>query len=403
MSSVVSKLESAIIGMINTDGMVFYASLLLQMVRVETEQLPTMGVTINNGRILLYVNPKFVDTLTVPELRAVMEHECLHLVMDHLIRGKDLNKPIFNVAADIAINQLIKGVLPKTACTPEMFNFPKEQFAEVYYQLLMKNAKHITITFTDGKGGSGGKQQVQGPQGTGELIDDHGVWDEVHEKGGTDLNREIVKQAIKQAVEHAQRKSRGHLPGAVEQMIEEWLKPPTVPWQQVLRMFIGNSVKAEFKRSWKRMSRRFGETQKGFIPSRILKLAVAIDTSGSVGDEELQDFVAEIKEIQNRYRSNITVIECDAEIQKVYELTPMTKVQRNFKGRGGTDFEPVFKYIDKNMRGQRPDLLVYLTDLECSFPKEPPCQMVWCASSNASDRTPPYGMVVHITRPERDR
>ena len=485
MNTVLNKVDAAIIELLRERDKVFFASLLLQMNRIETTvDTPSMGVTIDNhGRILLLYNPTFVEKMKVNELGAIMEHECMHLAADHPMRVKDKNQVQFNVAADIAINQMITG-LPKNALQPEHFGFPKDKYAEFYYELLNKKSYKITVTLqqcpngapqqcpkqsngqgneqsneqsngqcngqsngqSNGQGneqsneqsngqsnGQGNEQcngqgngqcneqcngqscphkgtkdcpleggkykiEIETPSGKKQVIDDHSKWKEFL-KGNPTLNKEIIKQAIKEAYEETVKK-RGYLPGNVESLVKEWLKAPSVPWQQLLRMYIGNNVKASSKFSWKRTSRRFGSDQKGKLPIRILKLAVAIDTSGSIGTKEFNEFISEIKYIQKCYKSDIDILECDAKVQKVYKLDPFKKLDTKFKGRGGTDYEPIFEYIKtKNMK---PDLLVYFTDFYCTFPKkEPPYPVIWCVSSNGDKNVKPFwGVTVRIQNVE---
>jgi predicted metal-dependent peptidase len=213
-----------------------------------------------------------------------------------------------------------------------------------------------------------------------------------------DLQKEIVRQAIKDAHEEAS-KRRGHIPGNIASQIKKWMKKPEIPWQSLLKQYVGRSVKAEYKYSWKRQSRRFGGAYKGQIPQRILKLGLAIDTSGSVGTNEFNEFIAEIRGIQKCYKSEITVMECDADVQKIYKLKPYMKVDTKFAGRGGTDFDPVFKKIKEEVK-YKPDLLIYFTDLWCDYPKERPSyQVLWvCTSDGNHSNKPPWGGLVHIKK-----
>lgn len=420
------KIEAAMIELLRTENKVFYASLLLQMIRTETPGIKTIGVTVNKGRIYLLYNPKFVDLLSLKELITVMEHEVLHLVLEHPFRIKDRTPVLWNIAADCATNQMLDGnSLPSGAITPDVLKLPKDKHAELYYDMLKKDAQMIKVTvYSTGNGNSGNKSgkcnnknnnnnnnnggdgggndkcwaEIETKEGKKIIIDNHDTWKEISEND-KELKKEIVKHAIRQAYEETQ-KNRGYIPGEIQEIIDKWFKPPTISWKQLLKIYVGNIVKSEYSYTWKRVSRRFGDTQKGKMPERTLKLTVAIDTSGSVSKKEFQEFISEIKEIQQCYKSEILILECDSKIQKEYILEPYMQINTSFNGRGGTSYEPVFEYIKE--RNVETDLLIYFTDFYCTFPeKEPPYAVIWCVSSNGDEKnTPKFGHVVKISKCE---
>jgi len=386
-----ARMETAVIALLREKSKVFYANLVLQMIRVEEDKCPTMGVSINNGSIYLYFNPDFVAKLSLSDIIAVLEHEVLHLVMEHLFRMKNRQGDIWNIAADMAINQMIQN-LPKwkdeagNVCEcvmPDKYKLPKDMNAEFYYKKLVDKAEKINV----GMCGAGKNGQ----------IDDHGKWGQGNGKIDPQVEKEIVKQAIKQAYEESQKQGRGYLPAGLVQQIEEWLKPPTIPWQSILRQYVGNKVKAGSKSTWKRASRRYGDSHKGRTPVRMIKIGVALDTSGSMGTEEFQEFISEMKGIQATYKSDISIMECDADVGKVYTLKPNKKVDTKFTGRGGTAYEPIFDKINKE-RKYRPDLLIFFTDFYCSFPKKKPdFPVLWIVTSRGDQNAKPnFGFVLRI-------
>lgn len=466
MTIELSKLEHAAISLINDKSMVFYAHILMQMNRIEG-YTRTMAVGLIDGRINLYYNPEFVDKLTPKELVAVLEHEIMHLVMEHPAREKSRVHEIWNVAADMSINQMIEG-LPSDCILPEHFKLPKEKWSEFYYEALFKNASKITITpgqcpkgspqpcphqgkgsggpgdekGEDGKedGGNGGGKSdkkkkekdgdgsgqgqgnckggcphygtgqcpatggstitIETPNGKKIVIDDHGKWKEMM-KGDPSLNRESVKQIIKEAYEkHESSKNRGTLPGGLVTAIKKWLKPPTISWKQVLRQYIGHVIRSGSKSTWKKHNRRFGSDMKGRMTTTSIKLVIAVDTSGSVGDHEFKEFIAEMKGLLACYKNDTTIIQSDADIQNVQVFKPTTQLEVKFKrhGYGGTDYEPVFKHIKNKMKDV--ELVVYLTDFYCTFPAERPrMPVIWVVTSNGDmNNKPPWGRVVQIKK-----
>ena len=392
--------EKVIIRLLRTNG-VFYASLIQQFYRIRLEgenakQLNTCGVTIKNGRILLYWNPKFFETLTLDEARAVLTHEVEHVVRSHIERGKDKDQYIFNLSADLAINQFILG-LPKDCITLD--KFPKEwklkerESAEYYYDEFMKHANKISVTKNPD-----GSYHVKITNPDGKTISEFDVSDmdgsEWKDSDNSELSKEIVRQAVKGAIDQMNRSPHGTLPAGLEIAVNELLQPPKISWNQLLRQYIATSIKSGSKQSWKKPNRRFGAVQKGRISNHTLALSVGLDTSGSIGLEDYKLFFSELQAIQQCYKADINVIECDATVQRHYKLNKYKKGNRNVKGGGGTDFIPVFEYI-KNKK-IRTDVLVFFTDGDGTFPESKyPFRTIWISSSDWNK--PPFGRCIRIS------
>lgn len=408
-------IEKLMIRLLQTN--VFYASLLTQMRRIETDKIPTEAVAIKNGRIEFYYNPKFLETLTLDEATAVLQHECNHLVLGHCVRMRDEykeNSMLANISQDMNANKDIHN-LPKGACTVDSItkefaskgikvNLKSDDTSENYYKELNKHSNKMEIK-ADGEG----NYDVTIKDPNGKVIGKFKVKAICDNKpnsesdGGDipELAKEVIRQAIKEAVDQTNRQ-QGHLPAGMEEAINEWLKPPTISWKQLLKKFIAASIKAGHKMSWKRPNRRFGEQQKGSIPDRMIQITVAVDTSGSINEEDFQAFIAEMRAIQSCYKGTITVLECDADIQKEYKLTKYGRVQHNFKGRGGTSFKPVFEHIQK--KKIKTDVLVFFTDLygdqeQCKKPSYP---VIWV--STTEKQRVPFGWVISlVSNPDKKK
>ena len=144
----------------------------------------------------------------------------------------------------------------------------------------------------------------------------------------------------------------------------------------------------------KRFSKRFG-TRPGIKIKRFQKLAVAIDTSGSINIDDFNDFFGEIHSMW-RFGAEIDVLECDADVQKKYSYRGRTP--KFVHGGGGTSFDPVFEHIRSN-RFERYDGCIYLTDGYAPEPKiKPPCKVFWCITKDG--KVGPhlkFGRVVKMT------
>lgn len=397
-----SKIEDAIVNFITNNG-TFYASLLSQMHRfADAKKTQTMSVQIKNGRINLFYNPAFLEPRSMKDTKAVLEHECLHIVMEHFLRSKDRDHEKWKVACDLAINQLLYHVPPDALTLEKIFGQDMYKYsvktndnAEYYYELLGKSKeaqKNLEKMKQQGQIGCGDSFEDGSSDGSGE--------DVVKSMEGVDseLAKEIIKQMVNEAVKTS--KGQGHLPAGLERYIEELFRPPKVSWRTLLRRFVANSIKSGSKASWKKPSRRYGDVQKGRIADRTISLTVVIDTSGSVDDGMLQQFMDEVTSIQKAYKSVITVLECDAEVQREYRLKKYEKLKRDVRGRGGTSFKPPFKYIkEKNIRT---DALIYFTDLCGDFPdKKPNIPVVWGYYNGGWGGRPervPFGTVITLDK-----
>ena len=144
-------------------------------------------------------------------------------------------------------------------------------------------------------------------------------------------------------------------------------------WRRALRIFSTNSRRTRVVHTMKRVSKRYG-TRPGIKIKRFQKMAIAIDTSGSILDEYLSLFFSEIHGMW-RQGAEIEIIECDAAVQRHYPYKG--EFPKFVKGRGGTVFDPVFQFLKENRRMQF-DGCIYFTDGYASEPTiKPPCKVFW--------------------------
>jgi predicted metal-dependent peptidase len=198
------------------------------------------------------------------------------------------------------------------------------------------------------------------------VFDDN--FDKVKDLPTDDLNL-LLSQAEAQIKETVQRavnetiKSRGTIPGHLADLIEK-MSASSVNWLALLRNAIVNAIRTTKKRSMKRPNRRgFGIPGglhfPGTIKDKTFSVAFLVDTSGSMGNEELSMALAEIETLRNMNKSiDITIIEADVIIHKEYLLKPGQKVQRNMLGREGTDFNLALA----RAKELNPGICFYFTD-----------------------------------------
>lgn len=386
-----ARIEEAIIDFLKGSG-TFYASLVSQMHRmVDTKHTPTVSVSIKNGRINMKYNPEFLEPRTMKDTKAILEHECLHIVMEHHARAKGRELEKWKVACDLAINQMLRYLPPDGITIEGIFgqdmhklNIMRNEKAEYYYDKI-KESKEA-------------QKKIKDMTGEGKC----GCGDDLEPSEGDDIDGELSNEIIKQTVAEAVKAARaqGHLPSNLETILEDLFKPSKVSWRTLLRRFVSNSVKSGTKASWKKPSRRYGDTQKGRIADRTVALTIVIDTSGSIDDGMLQEFMNEVVAIQSCYKSVITVLECDAIVQREYKLRKFEKLRRDTRGHGGTSFKPPFKYLkEKNIRT---DALIYFTDLCGDFPdKKPNIPTLWgyyCGYPTQHTPQVPFGTVIPLDK-----
>jgi predicted metal-dependent peptidase len=148
--------------------------------------------------------------------------------------------------------------------------------------------------------------------------------------------------------------------------------------------------------SWSRPSRREGNFILPSLRSRQTDLVVAIDTSGSIKDSEIEEFVDEIDALKGQVRARVTLLPCDAALCEgaPFRFEPWEQFSRpkEIKGGGGTSFLPVFQWVAKE--GIQPDLLVYFTDADGEFPRqEPPYPVIWLVKGRSKV---PWGQRIQL-------
>lgn len=370
-------LEGAIIKLVREEP--FYASMLLRMQKTITKELPTLAISVTN-KINLYINPDFFEAATQEDRVKYLKHEILHVVFSHIQRSMQFNynKEMFNVAADIAINQLIpnfpdtakiSGEVGQLATYNNMLqkhpNALPMETADYYYELLQQ----------DQQGGQGESSQC---------LDDHGKWEDSVD---SELVDTILKKAVNAAAEDA--KIAGNLPAELEKIIDK-MSATKNNWKRILRKFVANTAEILVEKSRKKRNRRYGVIFPGDKKECKLHLAIAIDTSASVSDNELNLFFGEIQSIYNN-NVKITIIECDCQVQQVYDYSPNKEI--TVHGRGGTLYQPA---IDRATELDI-DGLIYMGDMEIfnEVLKKPKFPVLWAIVGN-SDRPVGWGWKIKV-------
>lgn len=176
----------------------------------------------------------------------------------------------------------------------------------------------------------------------------------------------------------------GKLGGALRRLIDHLLQPQ-LPWRMLLARHMSALARDDY--SYARPSRREGEFILPRLRSDQLDLVVGLDTSGSIRDSEIEEFIAEIDALKGQVRARVTLLPCDAALSPgaPFEFEPWETFQRpeTLHGQGGTSFVPVFDWLRD--QGRQPDLLLYFTDALGAFPPAAPAYPVlWLVKGRAS-------------------
>lgn len=227
-----------------------------------------------------------------------------------------------------------------------------------------------------------------------DIMDDHSTWDDF--KDMPEATQQLVKNNInsilKSTAEQVE-KMRGTIPGNLVGIIEKLRekKPEVFNWKAYFRRLLGSIYDVNIRSTRRKESKRF-EGAAGIQHKKKVSILVAVDTSGSVSNKELQEFFSEIDYVY-KAGARVTIIECDTRINSITEYDG--KKLPEIKGRGGTSFDPpVDYYVDHRKEYAS---LIYFTDGEAPMPAKNPQGIVWVISSNGCHQEYP-GKTIYIPR-----
>ena len=354
----------------------FYGIFLIGLQKEFTKNCATAGVGKHGIGMRLVINPDFFGELKESHQQGLLKHELLHIAFGHIILAdKYSNKKLFNIAADIEINQYIDdNMLPPGGLTRESFPgifLPRKAGTEKYYKLLEQ---------TMDQNGNSNNSELQAllDQMDGNSRYCHKEWEEV-----TNLP-EAEKKLVQKQYEHQMKttaeeikKKHGTIPGELAEIIEKLFTTqlPKFNWKAFLKRFINNSSKVYTKKLRRKFNKRYAGNP-GLKIKRKNHVLVGVDTSGSVSTDELKEFMNEICHMY-KTGNQITVAQFDTELTSVEEFNP--KQDWEIKGRGGTFFQPVVDHY--NDPKTKYSGFICLTDGEAPSPENCPKNALWVHSS----------------------
>ncbi len=369
---------------------------------LKLEQNNELLTFLSDGEALRY-NSEYIDRLNVSEVEFVMANGAMHAVLKHQDRSAGRTKWLWQTATDYVVNSMLvnNGMqLPEYANFEQKFN---GMYAEEVYQMLRDEMMDDSF---------GMEEQLQ------QIMEDDDVHNEniqmqqenvaspdaPESRYGNDSkdkeessstpseNNEALSEELKEQFEQIFQKlnRQGTLPKDLKFVVPEYFSHK-VDWREFLYGYIAAYAKSTYSFVPPNMKYLYRGIYLPSLSSDLLRIVIAIDTSGSVDETLLATFLGEINSIMQSYPNyEIDLITADAKIQSHDVFLPGESLDYNISGGGGTDFRPVFNHIDQQIN--YPTLLLYFTDGMGTFPQnEPSCDVMWVMPE---EKEVPFGEVM---------
>lgn len=381
LEAVIDKLRSARVGMLLKTS--FFGNIATRLKLTPANEWCSTAAT--DGRNF-YFNSKFIDMLKPKEIEFLFGHEVLHCIYDHFGRRGDRDPQLFNIANDYCVNADLKKhrVGDFITSVPCLYDSKFEGMSsEEVYDILYEKVETINV----------GSLLSQ-------LIDEHLDADEGDESGHpiklSSEERAKIRDEIKEAVlSAAQTCDAGNLPAGVKRLLKD-LTEPKMNWRELLRMQLESTIKSDY--TWMRASRKgwdMDAVMPGMRATDAIDIAVAIDTSGSISDTMVCDFLSEIKaimEVFDNYKIHVFTFDTETYNPQIYTSENLENIEEyDVQGGGGTDFQAIFSYLkDAEIEPKR--LVVFTDGYPFGSWGDPNyCDTVWIIHGNKNP-DPPFGI-----------
>ena len=365
----------------------------------------------------IYYNYAYIDQLKPAETQFVLAKQALHCALSHFARRQHRLKHRWDLACDYAVNPLLvaEGFTPPPGVLIED-SFSGMSAEEIYRCLDDKEDGDADSGNHEDQGndetsdpsdsdadsnsdahnepnpaaqptpenGSGSSSQSADPSGSPEPAT-------LSQQEQDNLSVQW-QQRLAGAAQQAQQ--AGKLSESMARMVEFMLQPK-LPWRALLAQHMVATARDDY--NYARPSSRRGDP--AIFPSlrsAQTDIVVAIDVSGSIDDQEIDEFMSEINAIKAQLRARISLLVCDAQLATgspwIFESWDEFKLPRTFTGGGGTDFRPVFEWVAQ--QDQPPQLVVYFSDCVGAYPETTPDHaVIWLVKGRAQ---PPFGQRIQL-------
>jgi len=392
MDPIVEKLTTARVGLLLKAP--FFGNMATRMRLIQSDDWCPTAAT--NGRDFFY-STKFVEKLSVKKLEFLFAHEICHAIFDHFGRVGSRDRMLSNIAQDYAVNQILvderigeKITEVKICYDPKYRGMAWEEI----YDILWEQAEKIPMEDL--------LKQL------GDLLDEHLKESAPGEEGDgkkpviTKEDAEKIKQEIKEAmIQSAAAAGAGKVPAGIQRMIKN-LTEPKMDWRTLVRQEIQSIVRNDYSFTRpNRKSMHSGAILPGMKEATTIDVAVGMDMSGSIGDDDAKVFLTEIKGIMDQYEDFAVSLWCfDTEVYNFQKITHDNSddlVNYEPQGGGGTDFQVNFTFMEEN--GIQPKKFIMFTDgFPCgSWGNEDYCDTIFIVKGNKEAQAP-FGQTVIYER-----
>lgn len=338
----------------------FYGYFLFQMAReIKFDISSPSGVNFKGAKYVIYFNPLIFLKLNIKQMECTIKHEVHHILSLHLTRAKELKHKYsslaINMAMDIVVNQYL-DYLPPYAVTLEWINskYPslKLEPYKTFEYYVEKIQIELDLQEIDEEGEENNNSLSEDAKTEFSPENTHDIWE-----NSDSIDEKTLQEFTQKFVENSQ---KGEMSTYLQGLISGLKNTKgELPWNLYLKKLMG-TVESNKKKTITRRSRRQPNRLdlRGELRGHKAQIAVAIDISGSISDEEFKQAIKEVLNIVKNYNQEITIIECDKEIRRTYKVRSVKDIKERFATGGGTKFTPVFKYANS----KKLNLLVYFTD-----------------------------------------
>lgn len=358
---------------------------------------PSFIPTFATDGFRIYYNREFAASLSDSEIRGALCHELLHVLTESRARRNGRDHFLWNAACDYAINGMLVAMgfhLPEGTLYKDEFS---RLAAEEIYDILKKEPKsslpHLVMPI------AASENLGQLPKALrDDVIADCSALSaglSPDDKTGPvdEESRRILLKSLKKTFLENARKT-GLFSSALLKKIAMSDKS-VVDWRALLQHWLVDRLKSDWslfppskKTLWQGLLLPSVGTP---VPSC---LVFAVDTSGSMTDGELSQIYTEIRAFRETFPTPLVVVQCDDDIQSVKEYEAFEDFEDptlvDVYGGGGTDFRPIFKWIDENESGS-PSILIHATDGYGIFPKTCSVPVLWLLTRNHASNLPDWG------------
>jgi len=340
---------------------------------------------LSDGEALRY-NSEYLDRLDEAEVEFVMANGAMHAVLKHQDRSSGRTQWLWQTATDYVVNSMLvnNGMqLPEYANYEQKFN---GMYAEEVYQMLRDEMMNDSLGMEEqieqimegddvhNENITMQQDNVASPDASDTMFDKENNDKEEYTSQAPENLSEELKEQFEQMFQKLNR--QGTLPQDLQFVIPEYFSHK-VDWREFLYGYIAAYAKSTYSFVPPNMKYLYRGIYLPSLSSDLLRIVIAVDTSGSVDETLLSTFLGEINSIMQSYPNyEVDIITADAKIQSHKVFLPGESLEYKISGGGGTDFRPVFEYIDQQINYLT--LLLYFTDGKGTFPKsEPSYDVMW--------------------------